>query len=162
MRERGLKIINKAAKRAQITPMLPEAMRHEYSAPIQEEITRPPMPPSALPAIYNPIILLLFCGETSSDMYAIDTEVAPDRRKPLAALSRIKGKKVGEKEAEIEKMDEASRPVPMSLLRGIRSAMNIMVNNPNTMPNVENETAKLLWLADNEKSCAKSGKRGWK
>ena len=63
-------------------------------------------------------------------------------------------------EAATEQMEEANQPVPISFFLGIRSAMNIMVNKPNTMPRVEKETAKLLWLAVNEKSCAKSGSRG--
>ena len=40
----------------------------------------------------------------------MDTDVAPDNRKPLAALSKISGRKVGEKEAATEKIDELSKP----------------------------------------------------
>ena len=92
----------------------------------------------------------------------MDTEVAPESRKPLAALNTIKGKKVGEKEAVTEKIDEASKPVLISFFLGIRSAINMAVNKPNTIPRVEKETAKLLRLAVNPNSRAKSGNKGWK
>ena len=38
--ERGLKIKNKKAKKAQISPILTEAILHDQIAPIQEEIKR--------------------------------------------------------------------------------------------------------------------------
>lgn len=81
----------------------------------------------------------------------MDTEVAPDRRKPFAALNMTSGINAGEKEAATENTEETNRAVLMSFLRGIRSAMNIIVNNPKTIPRVEKETAKLLWLAVSEK-----------
>lgn len=48
----------------------------------------------------------------------MDTDVAPDNRKPLAALSKISGRKVGEKEAATEKIDELSKPVPIIFFPG--------------------------------------------
>lgn len=56
----------------------------------------------------------------------MDTDVAPDNRKPLAALSKISGRKVGEKEAATEKIDELSKPVPIIFFRGMRSATNMV------------------------------------
>ena len=74
----------------------------------------------------------------------METEVAPDKRKPLAALNTTRGVNVGDKEAATEKSEEASRAVPINFFLGMRSAMNIIVNKPNTIPRVEKETAKLL------------------
>ena len=88
----------------------------------------------------------------------MDTDVAPDNRKPLAALSKISGRKVGEKEAATEKIDELSKPVPIIFFRGMRSATNMVVKRPKTIPKVEKEIAKLLSLAERIKSLAKSGK----
>lgn len=89
----------------------------------------------------------------------MDTDVAPDNRKPLAALSKISGRKVGEKEAATEKIDELSKPVPIIFFRGMRSATNMVVKRPKTIPKVEKEIAKLLSLAERIKSLAKSGNR---
>ena len=91
----------------------------------------------------------------------MDTDVAPDNRKPLAALSKISGRKVGEKEAATEKIDELSKPVPIIFFRGM-SATNMVVKRPKTIPKVEKEIAKLLSLAERIKSLAKSGNKGWK
>lgn len=68
----------------------------------------------------------------------------------------------GEKDAATENTEEASRPVPINTFRGRRSATNMVVISPNTMPSVENETARLLSLAVSEKSRARSGSNGWK
>ena len=92
----------------------------------------------------------------------MDTDVAPDNRKPLAALSKISGRKVGEKEAATEKIDELSKPVPIIFFRGMRSATNMVGKRPKTIPKVEKEIAKLLSLAERIKSLAKSGNKGWK
>ena len=49
----------------------------------------------------------------------MDTEVAPDNKNPLAALNKIKGMNVGEKEAATEKMEELNKPMLISFLREI-------------------------------------------
>ena len=61
-----------------------------------------------------------------------------------------------------EKIDELSKPVPIIFFRGMRSATNMVVKRPKTIPKVEKEIAKLLSLAERIKSLAKSGNKGWK
>ena len=60
----------------------------------------------------------------------------------------------------MEVSDEASRAKLMSFLRDMLSAMNMATHSPATMPRVEKETARLLWLAVNPNSRAKSGSNG--
>ena len=91
--ERGLNIRNRIAKTAHNIPIEADAIRHENSELRYEDITRPPIPPRALPAMYNPVILPLFLGNTSSEMYASDTDVAPDSRNPFRALNATSRKK---------------------------------------------------------------------
>lgn len=58
--------------------------------------------------------------------------------------------------------EEVSNAALISFLRGMLSATNMATHKPATIPNVEKETAKLLWLAVNPNSWAKSGSNGWK
>lgn len=142
--ERGLKIKNKIAKTAHNTPIEADTVRHENSVLRYEEITRPPIPPSAFPAMYNPVILPLFLGNTSSDMYASDTDVAPDSKKPFKALSATSKKKEFEYEQITEATEEDNSAALIKFFLGILSATNMAVNSPMTIPKVENEIARLL------------------
>ena len=73
-----------------------EAICQEKAVLRYEDITRPPIPPRAFPAIYSPVIFPLFRGWTSSEIYARETEVAPESKNPLRALSATSRKNEGE------------------------------------------------------------------
>ncbi len=82
----------------------------------------------------------------------MDTDVAPDNRKPLAALSKNQRKKGrGEKEAATEKIDELSKPVPIIFFRGMRSATNMVVKRPKTIPKVEKENSETAFAGRENK-----------
>lgn len=57
--------------------MISEAVFQEYSWAKCEAITLPTIPPMAFPEMYNPVIFNFFDAETSSEIYAKQTEVAP-------------------------------------------------------------------------------------
>lgn len=86
--------------------------------------------------------------------------MAPESRKPLAALNSTRKKKDVEKDEMTEKMEEESKAQLINCFLGIRSAINMAVNNPITIPNVEKDMARLLWLAVKENSLARSGRSG--
>ena len=51
-----------------------------------------------------------------------------------------------------EKTADDNSAALISFFLGIESATNIAVNSPTTIPSVENDMARLLWLADNPNS----------
>ena len=160
--ERGARHRNAMANAAQMSPIVTDATRQSYEPATNDDMTRPPMPPMALPAMYRPTILFLFLGLTSSVIYATDTDVAPESTKPFMADSATTVKNVVANDAAMQAMAETSSAVHIRAFLGNLSAANIATTNPPTMPRVENDTVRLLTDADRVKHSERSGSNGWK